>query len=95
MSKLNKSDLYGAIKAKVDGATKKDIEIILNAYADVVLETIKDDIDSTVPFPGIGKFSGKSVPERRGISQIGEKTEWVKPAHNELAFKISKAIKEF
>ena len=91
---MKKNELIKAVGERVDGATNKLVDEVLNAYADVVLETLKNDKTEKIALPNIGTFSVKEVPERRGVSALGEKKEWVKPAHSEIAFKITKSIKE-
>lgn len=91
---MKKVELMRAIANKVEGASQKDIAIVLNAYVETVIETLEVDRDEKVSLPGIGTFSVKHVPERKGISQIGEAKTWVKPAHDEIQFKISKKVKE-
>ena len=90
---MKKTELLREISKKVDGATQKDIAVVLDAFAEVMLDTLRADHAEKVALPGIGTFSVKEVPERRGVSQMGEKKEWVKPAHSEVAFKVSKAVK--
>ncbi len=72
----------------------KDITEIVDAIPTVVIETLKIDNTEKVTLPGLGSFKVKDVPERRGISTLGEKKEWVKPAHSEITFKMSKSVKE-
>ena len=36
----------------------------------------------------------KNVPERSGVSTLGEKKAWTKPSHDEITFKMGKAVKE-
>ena len=73
--------------------TKKDTTAVIEAFVNCVMENLKEDKGEKIPLPGIGKFSVKEVPERRGISALGDGKEWVKPAHSEICFKISKAAK--
>lgn len=91
---MNKADVIKNVASRIDGCTKSDVETVINTYAEVVLEAIKGD-DDTVSLPGLGKFVKKHVGERRGVSQLGEKGEWVKPEHDEIAFRVDKKIKEF
>lgn len=92
---MNKNEMIKAVSERVDGATNKLVDEVLKAYADVVFETLKNDKAEKITLPNIGNFFVKEVPERRGISTLGEKKEWVKPAHSEIAFKITKSVKEF
>lgn len=90
---MTKNEMINAVAEKLDGITKKDITTILETYGEVVLETISEDITNKVPLLGIGAFTGKTVPERRGTSTLGGTKEWVVPEHDELTFKISKGVK--
>ena len=91
---MTKQEMIKAVNEKVEGATNKLVDDVLKAYAEVVFETLGKDKNEKVTLPNIGTFSVKEVPERRGISALGEKKEWVKPAHSEIAFKIIKSVKE-
>jgi len=91
---MTKNEMISAVAEKLDGITKKDITTILEAYGEVVLETVSEDITNKVPLLGIGSFTGKTVPERKGVSHMGDSDkEWVVPEHDELTFKISKSVK--
>lgn len=91
---MTKTDLLRGVSKKLNGCSQKDVDAVISAYSEFVLETLSANKEDTVKLPGIGTFSVKHVPERRGISQMGEKKEWVKPAHDEIAFKITKSVKE-
>ncbi len=87
-----KNELIRTIGEKV-GVAQKDVDAVLTAFAEVVTETLASDKDEKIVLPSLGTFKVKAVPERRGISTLGEKKEWVKPAHEEITFKISKNVK--
>lgn len=87
-----KNELIRTIGEKV-GVAQKDVDSVLAAFAEVVTETLASDKDEKIVLPGLGTFKAKAVPERRGISTLGEKKEWVKPAHDEITFKITKSVK--
>ena len=60
---MNKSDLIAAIAAKT-GETKKDAEATLNAFVDVVTETlVKGD---KVQLVGFGSFEVRKRAARKG-----------------------------
>lgn len=80
--------------SEVSGLSQKDVSAVLSAYATVVVDTLTANRDEKVALENIGTFKVKNVPERRGISTLGEKKEWVKPAHSEICFKITKSVKE-
>ena len=60
---MNKSDLVAAIAAKT-GATKKDAEASLNAFTDVVTESlVKGD---KIQLVGFGSFEVRKRAARKG-----------------------------
>ena len=60
---MNKSDLIAALAAKT-GSTKKDAEATLNAFVDVVTETlVKGD---KVQLVGFGSFEVRKRAARKG-----------------------------
>lgn len=75
--------------------SQKDIEGILAAYTDCVFETLDVDREEKIPLPGVGNFSVKHVKERTGVIRLGEKTgeQYTTPAHDEVAFKMSKTVR--
>lgn len=75
--------------------TSDVVKDVLNAYNKFVFDALKENKDERVPLPGIGNFTVKHVSERKGISALGEKKAWVKPAHDELVFKVSPSVKQF
>lgn len=91
---MNKNEVISAVVEKVETLKAKDVDAVLAAYTDVVLGTLKDNNAEKVVLPGLGSFKIKDVPERKGISALGDKKEWVKPAHREITFKIAKNVKE-
>lgn len=91
---MNKNEVIAKVVEKVETLKAKDVDAVLAAYADIVIGTLKDYDDEKVVLPGLGSFKIKDVPERKGISALGNKKEWVKPAHREITFKIAKNVKE-
>ena len=91
---MNKNEVVAAIVEKVETLKAKDIEAVLAAYADVVIEALKDNDAEKVVLPGLGSFKIRNVPERKGVSALGDKKAWIKPAHKEISFKITKSVKE-
>ena len=79
--------------SEVSGLSQKDVSAVLSAYATVVVDTLTENRDEKIALENIGTFKVKKVPERSGVSTLGEKKEWVKPAHSEICFKISRSIK--
>ena len=91
-----RNDVLKAVQSKVEGASKKDIAIILDAFADVITETLKADPTESIAVGKLGKFKVKEVPERRGTILLGDRKgeEYVTPAHSEITFKMFKTAKQ-
>lgn len=85
---MKKIDVLRKVAEKT-GFAQKNIEEVLTAYVETVFENAED----TVPLPGVGKFAVKDVPERSGVSTLGDGKPWTVPAHKELKFTISKSVK--
>lgn len=90
---MKKTDLLSAISAKTE-LHKKDCEDVLTAFAEVVIEALTKDHDEKIALAELGTFKVKDVPERSGTCVLGDKKKWIKPAHSEIYFKMSKSIKE-
>lgn len=90
-----KTDLLRAMSAKLEGTTQKDCAVMLEAFEDVIVETLKADPDESIAFGKLGKFKVKTVPERRGTVMMGANkgSEYVVPQHDEITFKMSKTAK--
>lgn len=80
--------------AEVSGLSQKDVDAVLTAYANVVVDALTANRDEKIALGNIGTFKVKNVPERSGVSTLGEKKAWTKPAHDEITFKMGKAVKE-
>lgn len=78
-------------KAKVR-VSKKLVAAVLEAFEGVVIDSIAADITETVTLGKLGKFVGKEVSERHGVTALNGK-EWVKPAHKEIGFRVGNAVK--
>lgn len=91
MTKLNKQEVITAISGKVNGLTKKTTEEVLNAFIEVVKETVaKGDGISLVGFMGI---EVKDRVERNGRNpQTGESI--VIPAGKRVVVKVGKGLKD-
>lgn len=72
--------------------TKKQVEAVIAAYTDCVVENLTADKTEKIPLPGIGSFTAKHVGEKSGVSAINGK-EWHKDAEDQLKFTISKSVK--
>ena len=91
---MTKSELIKNIGNKVDGVNQKQIDEVLMALCETVVDVVKADDDVTIP--GIGKVSVKTVPERRGKIMMGNRAgeEYVVPEHREPKIKLTKSFKE-
>lgn len=89
-----KSELTKKIVNKLEGFNQKDIDAVLIAMGEVVIEAMESE--DKVALPGLGVFSVKDVPERRGTIHLGDRKgeEYVTPAHKEPKFKAVKAFKD-
>ena len=87
---MNKSDLIAAIAAKT-GSTKKDAEATLNAFVDVVTDSlVKGD---KVQLVGFGAFEVRKRAARKGRNPQ-TKEEIKIPASKAPVFKAGKALKD-
>lgn len=87
---MNKSELIAAIAAKT-GETKKDAEAALNAFIDVVTESlVKGD---KVQLVGFGSFEVRKRAARKGRNPQ-TKEEIKIPASKAPVFKAGKALKD-
>ncbi len=87
---MNKSDLIAAIAAKT-GETKKSAEATVNAFVDVVTETlVKGD---KVQLVGFGSFEVRKRAARKGRNPQ-TKEEIKIPASKAPVFKAGKALKD-
>ena len=87
---MNKSDLIAAIAAKT-GSTKKDAEATLNAFVDVVTDSlVKGD---KVQLVGFGSFEVRKRAARKGRNPQ-TKEEIKIPASKAPVLKAGKALKD-
>lgn len=87
---MNKSELIAAIATKL-GGTKKDAEVLVNAFLDVVTESlVKGD---KVQIVGFGSLEVRDRAERKGRNPQ-TKAEIRIPASKAIAFKAGKALKD-
>ena len=87
---MNKSDLIAAIAAKT-GETKKSAEVAVNAFVDVVTESlVKGD---KVQLVGFGSFEVRKRAARKGRNPQ-TKEEIKIPASKAPKFKPGKALKD-
>ena len=89
---MTKNEMIGAITNKINGATKKDIGVVIDALTDVIKEAVL--AGDTVTIPEICKISSKDVAERSGVTKLGDvEKAWTKPAHKEACIKTLKSFK--
>lgn len=89
-----KNEMLKSVANKVEGISQKDIDAVLSAYVDLVIETLTKNRDEKITLPGVGAFSAKHVGERSGVAALAGGKAWTKPAHDEIQFKITKSIRE-
>ena len=87
---MNKSDLIAAIAAKT-GDTKKDAEATVNAFIDVVTESLAKG--EKVQLVGFGSFEVRKRAARKGRNPQ-TKEEIKIPASKAPVFKAGKALKD-
>ena len=87
---MNKSELIAAIAAKT-GSTKKDAEASLNAFVEVVEETLVKG--GKVQLVGFGSFEVRKRAARKGRNPQ-TKEEIKIPASKAPVFKAGKALKD-
>ena len=87
---MNKSDLIAAIAAKT-GSTKKDAEATLNAFVDVVTDSLVNG--DKVQLVGFGSFEVRKRAARKGRNPQ-TKEEIKIPASKAPVFKAGKALKD-
>lgn len=89
---MTKTELITNVTSKIEGATKKDIGVVIDALTDVIKETVL--AGDTVTIPEICKISSKDVAERSGVTKLGDvEKAWTKPAHKEACVKALKSFK--
>ena len=93
---MTKNEVLKAVVNNVEGASQKDIAVILDAFADVITEKLTANHAESVAVGKLGKFKVKTVPERRGKIMMGNRKgeEYVTPQHDEICFKMSKSAKQ-
>ena len=97
-----KTDLTRAIGAKIEEnyaadekpikLSQREINAVVEAFEEVIVDTLAADHDEYVTFGKLGKFKAKEVPARDGVSAINGKA-WHTDEHVEIVFKLSKTGK--
>lgn len=90
---MTKAEMIKEVSGRVENASQKDISAVLDALTSVVEDVVK--ANDKVTIPGLGTFSVKDVPERRGKILLGDRAgeEYIVAAHKEPKFKMSKNFK--
>lgn len=89
---MTKNEMISAVANKINGATKNDIGVVIDALTDVIKEAVL--AGDTVTIPEICKISSKDVAERSGVTKLGDvEKAWTKPAHKEACIKTLKSFK--
>ena len=87
---MNKTELVSAMAEKTN-QTKKSTEDTLNAFIEVVTETLKKG--DKIQLVGFGTYEAKTRAERKGRNpQTGEEIKI--PASKMPSFKAGKALKD-
>lgn len=89
---MNKQNLVREIASRIEGASQKDITIVLDTFQEVIRDTViaGDDVKMT----GFLTFAKKHVPAKSGISRIGGiEKPWTTEEKDEISVKISKSYK--
>jgi DNA-binding protein HU-beta len=87
---MNKSDLIAAVAAKT-GSTKKDAEVAINSFVEVVTEALEKG--DKVQLVGFGSFEVRKRAARKGRNPQ-TKEEIKIPASKAPVFKAGKALKD-
>ncbi len=87
---MNKAELIGALADKA-GITRKDAEKALNAFTDIVCETLK--AGDKVQIVNFGTFEVRERKARKGHNPATKKEIDI-PATQAAVFKVGKSLKE-
>lgn len=91
---MTKREFVDALASKVDGLTKGDANVIIDAVGEVITETLlKGD---SISIPNVVKFSVGVAPAREGTVMLGENKgeKWISPEHNVPRAKFSSVLKD-
>nr|DAO66492.1 MAG TPA: Bacterial DNA-binding protein [Caudoviricetes sp.] len=75
--------------------TQADVLNIIDSFVEIVQEKLSADKEEKIPLFGLGNFIVKHIPEKSGVINMGDKKgqAWSKPAHDEIAFKVTSSVK--
>lgn len=89
---MNKQNLIKEIANRIEGASQKDVSLILDTFQEVVKEAVVAGED--VKMTGFLTFSKKHVPAKSGVTKLGGvEKPWTTESKDEVSVKISKAYK--
>lgn len=89
---MNKTELVREITNRIEGATQKDVALVLDTFQEIVKEVIKSGED--VKLTGFLTFSKKHVDAKSGVSKIGGvEKPWTTEPKDEISVKLSKSYK--
>lgn len=90
---MTKDMLITKISEKAE-ITKKDTRAVIEALAEVVMETLREDKNEKITIAPLGSFQTKFVAGREGVSRMGgAEKPWKTEDHSEITFKMSKSVK--
>lgn len=90
---MTKHEVIKNVAEKLD-IDQKTVKAVIETFSNFIYKELSMNKHEKITLGELGTFSVKHVPERRGIAQMGEKKEWVKPEHDELCFKVRKSMKD-
>jgi len=88
---MNKAELSEKLSSKI-GISKKQAEEMLNAFQEIVTETLKSN--GTVTLAGFGTFSAKKRAARMGVNPQNPSEKIKIPAVTVPKFKAGKSLKD-
>ncbi|MDL2224627.1 HU family DNA-binding protein [Eubacteriales bacterium OttesenSCG-928-M02] len=87
---MNKTQFIAAVAEK-SGMSKKDADVAVNAFIDVVADTLKKG--EKVQIIGFGNFEVRNRPERKGINPATKQPITI-AASKSPVFKAGKGLKD-
>ena len=88
---MNKKELINKISENTT-ITKKDVDIVLAAFQDIVKETVISG--DKVSLTGFMTFEKKHVPAKSGVTKLGGvEKPWSTEPKDEVSVKLSKSYK--
>lgn len=88
---MNKTDLVNKI-AEMTGTTKKDTELVLNGFVEVISKTLASG--DKIQLVGFGTFETRMRKAKQGVNPKNPQQKISIPASKAPAFKPGKTLKE-